>query len=99
MLDLSTQIDKYIDAHKMYCFENATGVRRFEKLLRDVTGLDSRYSESMLHAFFEDNPGAIEVVIEWIKERNSPEWIENMKQLGFEEDSNAEDETEETAGG
>lgn len=96
MLDLGTQIDRYIDAHKMYCFENTTGMRRFEKLLGDVTGLDARYSTSMLHAFFEDNPGAIEAVIEWIKERNSPEWIENLKQQGFED---AEDETDETSGG
>jgi hypothetical protein len=27
-----------------------------------------------LIAFFEDNPGAIEAVFEWIKEQRSPEW-------------------------
>lgn len=47
-----------------------------------------------LREFFADNPGAIEVVFNWVSETidSAPEWKENLKDSlrGYEEDSSNE---------
>lgn len=69
----------------MYSMEGSRGVRNLLKLVKI---LDTQYRD--FDSFFEDNSGAIEAVVEWIKDRNVREWSENVKSVlhdnGEEED-------------
>ena len=60
-------MEKYLDQNRMYSFEGARGVRFLCKII-GVLGY-SDYSD-----FMEDNPGAIEAIVEWIGDQNCPEW-------------------------
>jgi hypothetical protein len=75
-MDLGELIDKYIDDQKMYHFEGSRGV----KYLKDIIMiLDSQYRD--FDEFFSDNQGAMEALIEWIKDAKVREWKENFQNL------------------
>lgn len=61
------------------------GVRNLNKITQDVGG----YTD--LEEFLEDNPGAIEAVINWIQEQNNELWDRNLGCL-VEIDSDEDDE-------
>ena len=66
----------------MYSFEGSRGVSNLEKLIRVLGYRD-------LHEFFSDNSGAIEGVVEWIKEwtERNDEWKQALlDEVGGEED-------------
>ena len=67
--DLASMIEKYCDQEKMYHFEGGRGVNNFEKIIK-VLGY------SNMDNFLEDNSGCIENMIEWLGDRNLPEWKE-----------------------
>lgn len=69
--DFSDLLDKYIDQEKIYSFE---GIENLEKVVEAI-GYDS------LDNFFEDNSGALEAVIEWLRENGNhvSEWKEELK--------------------
>jgi hypothetical protein len=68
-LDADELFDKFIDANRMYSFEGSRGVSNLEKLIRVLGYRD-------LREFFYDNSGAIERVVDWIKEwtEHNDEW-------------------------
>ena len=73
-MDADELLDKFMDMNRMHSFEGSRGVQNLEKLIR-VLGYRS------LDDFFSDNSGAIEGVVEWIKEwtdRND-EWKEALR--------------------
>ena len=72
--------DQYLSQNHMYSFEGQRGVRNLNKITQDVGG----YTD--LEEFLEDNPGAIEAVINWIQSQNNRDWEANMKSLLTEED-------------
>lgn len=72
--------EAYFDQHRIYSFEGPSGVRNLNRLTQDVCG----YTD--LEDFLEDNPGAIEAVIEWIQSQNNRDWEANVKSLITEED-------------
>lgn len=82
MKDLSELVDQYIEQNKLYSFEGQRGVRNFVKLINAI-GYTSSYNS--IEAFLEDNSGAIEAMVEWIRERNSPEWQESLSEQVAEE--------------
>lgn len=84
--DLGEMIDKYIDQERLYSWESTRGVRNLQKLVRV---LDPHYRD--IDTFLEDNSGAIEAIVEWIKDRNVPEWAENLQGELYEDDSEDED--------
>lgn len=80
MDSIQEQLDVYIDNNKMYSFEGSRGVQRMEKIMREVCGYDNSFNGTM-QMFFEDNPGAIEAVVEWIGTQRSTSWKENLEDL------------------
>lgn len=74
-MSLGELIDEYQDRHRMWHFEGPSGVRNFEKL---AAALGYGGYGGILQNFFEDNPGAIEAVIEWIGEQNLQDWKSSL---------------------
>ena len=76
-----TLIEKYNDVNKFYRYESRKGVEQLCKLAGDLGYKDSYHYGQMtrdacignLIAFLEDNSGAIEAIINWVAEQNSPE--------------------------
>lgn len=81
---LTDLIEKYCDLHQFYRFEGSRGVENFERLVRDMGSYGDSFS-SPLRSFFEDNPGAIEAVVEWIMTSQVNEWKENLQEIVGEE--------------
>ncbi len=67
--------DTYLTQNHMYSFEGQRGVRNLNKITQDVGG----YTD--LEHFLEDNPGAIEALINWIQEQNNQDWNRNLIDL------------------
>ena len=74
------QIEDYLANNKMYSFEGARGVRHLEQIATEVCGYTPDYSGVMMN-FFQDNPGAIEAVVEWIGNQRHADWKENLEAL------------------
>jgi len=84
-------LQRYMDDNRMYCMEGARGVRNLAKIVVDVCGYTPDYRGAMV-GFFEDNPGAIEAVIEWIGKQKVIEWKDNLESLvGPEEEEEVGD--------
>lgn len=66
-MDLDTLIDNWMDKEKIYHMEGPAGYRNLSKLIR-LLG----YRE--MTDFLEDNSGAVEAIIDWVKNQNFPEW-------------------------
>jgi hypothetical protein len=71
--DLGELIDAFIDNRNMHHFEGSRGVRY---LLEIIQTCDRSYHD--FETFFSDNSGAIEAVLEWIKNARVNEWKENF---------------------
>ena len=75
------QMEDYLSNNKMYSFEGPRGVRHMEQVIQDVCGYTPDYSGVMAN-FFQDNPGAIEAVVEWIgKQAMKGDWKDNLESL------------------
>ena len=75
------QMEDYLAKHKMYCMEGPRGVRNLEQIATEVCGYTPDYSGVMAN-FFQDNPGAIEAVVEWIgKQALKGDWKDNLESL------------------
>lgn len=70
--DLDGAIDNWLERNNIHHFEGSRGISNFEKLTRAI-GYRS------LDEFFEDNPGAVTGLVEWIKEQYNPEWESNLR--------------------
>jgi hypothetical protein len=75
---MQAALQRYLDNNRMYNFEGNRGIDRMEKVMNEVCGYGA-YNTSV--AFFEDNPGAIEAVIEWIGRQNCTDWKDNLESL------------------
>lgn len=82
--------DKYCDQNRMWHFEGARGVRNLEKVVSEVCGYDGNWG-NVLETFLQDNPGAVEAVVNWIREANCLEWRQNLEELVEEELDEAEE--------
>jgi len=69
-------VDNWMDDNKTYHFEGSTGLKKLCKLARDVAGAKDPFSNGChehgcmgdLHVFLEDNPGAIQAIVDWMDE-------------------------------
>ena len=84
-MDQIELFDTYLEQNRMWHFEGASGVRNLEKVVRNVCGYNH------LQYFLEDNPGAVEAVVNWIREANCLEWRQNLEELVEEEVDEAEE--------
>lgn len=75
--DIGELIDMWCDQNGVHSFEGHRGVENFSKLVRAM-GYNSSYGDP-LNQFLEDNSGAIEALIEWIKDGVPDEWVESLK--------------------
>ena len=86
-MSTTEMFDRYMTENRLYSMEGESGVRKFEKVVRDVGG----YRD--LHAFLADNPGALTKMMEFVEEwlpRNE-EWRTNLEALvGSDEESDEE---------
>ncbi len=93
--------DKYVDQEKLWSTEGARGVSNLCKLVRAIGHKDFLCNGSLtnggylgdLMVFFEENPGAIEAVMEWIRENMdcAGDWAEKLESqlLAEEEEEDA----------
>jgi len=96
--ELSELLDNFLAQKKIYRFEGPQGRENLITIVRAL-GYRSwnRYDTDQgraLEAFLEDNPGAIEAIVEWIKKQGSQEWIQMLTEQGCEatnEDGDEED--------
>lgn len=69
--------DKYMSDNHLWNMEGESGVRKFERVVREIGG----YRD--LQAFLADNPGALTVMMEFVQEwipRNE-EWQDRLVDL------------------
>lgn len=86
MADLNELIEAFQAENHHHSYENEEGVRNFCRLLNAMGYRDPQYfgqfagaSYGDLIRFLEDNPGAMEVLVEWIAEQNFPEWKRELE--------------------
>jgi len=78
MADLVELVDRYMEEHKLWNMEGPSGVRRFETFLTALGGYGHEGFSDTLREFLQDNPGAINAIIEWIGTLHVKEWEENL---------------------
>lgn len=87
-------LDAYMDQERMHCNEGRRGVENLCKIAGALGyndrgqsgGLSNGSSMAGLFSFFEDNSGAIEAVLNWIRSRNFSEFREPLEALVPEDD-------------
>ncbi len=68
-LEFGELVEKWQVDNKIYHFEGTTGVDRFEKLCKVLGYTDGNYfNASPILNFLSDNSGAIDALVNWIKE-------------------------------
>jgi len=86
-MDMLNLIEEYRDEKKMHCMEGSTGVENLCRLVNTMGYQDAmhrgQFAQDGCHGdlieFLSDNPGAIEAIINWIADQNSPEWKEALE--------------------
>lgn len=77
---MQSQLNRYFEINEITSFEGARGVRNLEKTLKEVCGYSDAFG-GVLRNFFEDNPGAVEAVLDWVGQQQPPEWAANLDSL------------------
>jgi hypothetical protein len=93
--DMSDLVEEYIDANRLYSFEGDSGLAKLEKLLGALgySGHNFRYG-SPIESFLSDNSGAVEALVDWVRDQNNTEWKRSLEAALPEEDD-TDDESEE----
>jgi hypothetical protein len=85
-MSMSTTLTAYLDQENMHQIEGRRGVEHLCKLVETLGYKDPQYfgtlnnraSIGSLVLFFEDNPGAIESIQNWIGKQNAREWVDRL---------------------
>ena len=88
-------LDAYLDENQMYHFEGTEGVRKLEKVCKVMGYNNGNFigSEVAIANFLSDNSGAIEALLEFIRDSGNSEWAEALKeQLSIDEEESEEEE-------
>lgn len=80
-------LDAFMQENKMYSFEGNKGLEYLCHIVSALGYKDSNHSMQLsskasigdLVNFLVDNPGVFEVILEFIKNNDSQEWAENLK--------------------
>lgn len=78
-LTLGELIDEFCDVKGFHHFEGDIGVERLEQVCKALGkyGHGFRFGSPLEH-FLSDNSGAMEAILEWIREHDFDEWKENI---------------------
>lgn len=87
-------LDDHIQAEKIWCVEGTTGVKNLCRIVRALGyknfqnfGQFDGACYGDLIDFLEDNSGAVEAILEWIKEfGGNDDWEESLRQRLEDED-------------
>lgn len=81
-MEFGEVLDLALDQKGFYYFEGSRGVERMAQVFEMLGYSPTSGSRGMtIPNFFEDNPGAIEAVLEWVKEQNFNGWKDNVAQV------------------
>lgn len=103
MKSIRNNLETYMEQNKLYCLEGRRGVEALCQIAGALGYKDPQYFGQLtskatigdLICFLEDNPGAIQVVIDWIGKTRSPEMNEALcEQINFEDDDLIQQEEE-----
>ena len=80
-------LDDFMEENRMYSFEGRKGLEHLCHLVSALGYKDPNYQLQLsskasvgdLINFLEDNPGVFEVILDFIKNHDSQEWAENLK--------------------
>ena len=100
MQEVGDLVDRYMEQEQMYRMEGRAGLKNLCQLAGALGYKDPQYYGQMsskavlgdLVMFLEDNSGAIEAVVEWIKQQSSPEWQAALDEVTEPADDNEDDE-------
>lgn len=86
MESLTAMLEEYLNHKKMHHMEGSHGFENLCRLVRAIGYRDALHQMQFdggcvgdLMCFFEDNPGAIEAIINWIGEQDIQEWKECLE--------------------
>lgn len=98
---------KFLSANELYSLEGRRGLESLALLCGNLGYKDSLNNYGQFHQktptgfhdgrlgdifeFLEDNPGAIEAIVNWVDEQNIPEWNETVPPDEEEEDEEEEE--------
>ena len=88
--------DIYLDQNRMWHFEGHSGVDKLKKVIRDICDYQDHFRNN-LEEFLADNPGATEMIVEWIRNNidTVQDWKENLaSQVEIDEDEEEEIDNE-----
>ena len=91
-LDFSEKVDKYLEQTCAWNLEGERGIKTLTGLVK-VLGYNDAWGDN-LKEFFADNSGALEAVIDWIREQDVQEWDENLGAVLVPNDDEEEDDEE-----
>lgn len=82
MTDMGELVDHFLDQEGCRRTEGRQGLVMMAKLANGLGYKDQQYYGQLapqasigdLMEFFEDNPGAVEAVVNWVREQRSTEW-------------------------
>lgn len=89
MLDINELFEKYLEDNKMYHFEGTDGVRHLDNLCASFGYTSGQFiGASPIMNFLADNPGAMEAILEFIRDHidGNPEWQENLLELEMDDE-------------
>lgn len=89
-MDQMELFDAYIEQNNMWHFEGQRGVRHLNKIVQEVCGYGG-YGNTV-ELFLEDNPGAVEAMVNWIREARCLDWQQNLEELVEQEVDTVEEE-------
>lgn len=104
MEDVSELVERYMEQEQMYRMEGRAGLENLCQLTGALGYKDPQYYGQMsskavlgdLVMFLEDNSGAVEAVVEWIKQQRSPEWHAALSEVAGHADVDEDDSDTDT---
>jgi len=86
-------IEKYCNFNKMYHFEMSQGIENLNKLLSDAGYREEPFKYgSSLERFLQDNPGAIQAILEWFGNNMDEDTEQNLLSEIPESEDDEDDE-------
>lgn len=75
-------IDNYFQKRKCFIFEGDNSCRYLEMLFRDLGYKNEPYKYgNPIERFLSDNSGAVDAILDWIKNNDNPDWREKLENL------------------